>query len=641
MGLDDINGGYTGRYLDVDLTGGGFRDMTLPPEQALPFIGGKGVAALLLHRLLPRGVDPLSPQNVVVINTGPLTATGTPGSSRSNLSTKSPLTGLIATANCGGLFGLYLKRAGYDGLILRGKAPKPVWLEIDDAGARLSDASSLWGKGALEVQEPTSRKQGKIAIGPAGEKMVKFACVMSGGRAFARCGVGAVLGSKNLKGATASGSGKAPVNDPSAIKEVIKAWASSLKSHPVTRDLLHEIGTSVLVNRTSPVSILPTRNFQQGGFEACDQISGERLKDEFLVGNEGCYACPVRCGRLVKNPYGEGQYKGPEYETLALLGSNICNSSLGHIIEWNHLCDELGMDTISSGAVLGTAMELAEKGELECDLRFGETAGVSRMLEDIAYRRGVGDLLAEGALRLAESRGMPEIAPHSKGLELPAYHPRFGFGHALGYATANRGGCHINGGYLTFFEGTGIGMMDPHEWRGKHSLVVLMQNLMEGVSSAGGCVFSAFTIVPHFLKRYIDRPFPPSLNRILTFSLRFLRILDHMPKRLMAFNLPASYFPFPQALEAVTGARFNLGLLLESGERIWNLERLLNLREGLDPRSADTLSGRMIGEDKAAWGEDVPIDKMMPYYYRARGWDTSGRPKPKTLNRLDLSEMLG
>lgn len=629
-------GGYTGRYLDVDLTRGSLGDITLAPHEALPFIGGKGTAALLLHHLLAPGTDPLSPENVVVVNTGPLTATGTPGSSRFNLTTKSPLTGLIASSNCGGMFGLYLKRAGYDGLVLRGRAAEPVWLEVDEGGAVLKDASGLWGKGALEVQRPLSRKEGKLAIGPAGEHLVRFACVMSGERALARCGVGAVLGSKNLKGATARGSGSPRVEDPSALEEITAAWSEALRTHPVTGGLLHDLGTGVLVNRTSPADILPTRNFQRGGFEAAGDISGERIRDEFLVGSDGCYGCPVRCGRVVRDPGGRGSYRGPEYEALALLGSNLCNSSLEHLIEWNHLCDELGMDAISAGAVLGTAMELGERCLLETGLRFGETRGVESALEDIAYRRGLGEFLAEGARRLAEGRGSPEIAPHCKGLEFPAYHPRFGFGHALGYATANRGGCHLNGGYLTFFEGTGVRMLDPFEWRGKASLLVLMQNLMEGVSSAGGCLFSVFIVIPRFMKRYLDRPFPPALTRLITLSTRSLRILDHIPNRLLAFNLAASSFPFPPALEAVTGERFNLGCLLECGERVWNLERLLNLREGMDPSSADTLPGRFTAPEGDAEGESVPLHRMMPAYYRARGWDGMGIHKPRTLRRLGL-----
>ena len=632
-------GGYRGRYLDVDLTSGHIGALPLPGSEALPFVGGKGVAALLLSRLLPRGADPLSPHNVVIINTGPLTATGTPGSSRFNLSTKSPLTGLVASANCGGMFGLFLKRAGYDGLILRGRAPRPVWLEIDGEGARLRDASGLWGKGALEAQEPLSRREGKIAIGPAGENGVRFACVMSGDRALARCGMGAVLGSKNLKGATAKGGGKAPVSDPAALKEVIRTWAESLGAHPITGNLLPDYGTSVLVRYTDSASTLPTRNFLRGGFEAAEELSGERLREDFVTGRDGCYACPVRCGRVVRNPRGEGSTRGPEYETLGMMGSNLEVSSLRHIIAWNRLCDELGMDTISTGAVLGTAMELAERGLLECGLRFGEPSGVADMLEDIAFRRGLGDLLAEGALRLAESRGLPGIAPTVKGLELPAYHPRFGYGHALGYATANRGGCHLDGGYLTFFEGTGIRLMDPFAWRGKASLVALVQDLMEGVSAAGGCLFSVFGLVPSAIAtRYMDRPFPPSLARLITALLPAMRVLDAVPRRLLAFNLPPSHFPFPRALQAVTGERFNLGRLLEAGERAWNLERLLNLREGLDPAGDDSLPGRMLN-DAAAEGRDVPLDRMLPAYYRARGWDAGGRPKPERLRRLGLPDL--
>jgi len=636
-----MSGGYTAKYLDVDLSSGGIGEVPLSAEEALPFIGGKGVAALLLHRLLPRGADPLSLENVVVINTGPLTATGTPGSSRFNLSTKSPLTGLIATSNCGGRFGLYLKRAGYDGLIIRGKAPGPVWLDIGEEGAALKDASGLWGKGALEVQRELAGKQGSMAIGPAGENLVRFACVMSGERALARCGVGAVLGSKNLKGATARGNRKAPVSDEAALGEVKKAWAEALRSHPVTGTMLSDYGTSVLLNRTNAVSLLPTRNFTRGAFDAADEISGESL-EELVVTHDGCYACPVRCGRVVENPCGDGRVKGPEYETLAMLGSNLENPSLPHIIEWNYLCDELGMDTISAGAVLGTAMELAARGSLECDLRFGETSGVARTLEDMAYRRGLGDLLAEGALRLAEERGAPEIAPHCKGLELPGYHPRSAFGHALGYATANRGGCHLNGGYLAFFEGAGNTLLDPHEWRGKASMTVLMQNLLEAVSSSGGCSFSAFIIFPSSLTRLlVDASIPFPVTRLLTHIIRSLRALDYLPKRLLAFRLPASYLPFLSALEAVTGERFSLGRFLEAGERVFNLERLFNLREGMDPRAADTLPGRMTGEEKTAEGQDVPLERMLPAYYRARGWDANGRPKPKTLKRLGLYHTLG
>jgi len=636
-------GGYTGRYLDVDLTTGDIRTLRMSSGEALPYIGGKGVAALLLHRLLPPGTQPLSPQNVVVINTGPLTDTGTPGSSRFNLSTKSPLTGLIASSNCGGRFGLHLKRAGYDGVVLRGRAPRPVWLEIDGEEVGLRDASHLWGKGALEVQEPVSREEGKLAIGPAGENLVRFACVMSGDRSLARCGVGAVLGSKNLKGATAKGGKKVPADDARALGEVKKAWAQALREHPVTGSMLRDYGTAVMVNRTNASFLLPTHNFARGSFDGAEDISGEAL-EELVVGRDGCHACPVRCGRVVADPHGGGRIRGPEYETLALLGSNLEIASLQRIFAWNHLCDELGMDTISAGAVLGTAMEMAEKGVLECGLRFGEPDGVERALEDIAYRRSLGDTLAEGARELAASRGMPEIAPHCKGLDLPGYHPRAAFGHALGYATANRGGCHINGGYLVFFEGSGNSFFAPYAWRGKASVVALMQNLMDAISSCGGCIFHAFIILPQALTaRLMDTRIPMPVTRALTFTIRSMRLLDYLPRRALFFRLPVSSLPFLHALEATTGERFSFGDFLAAGERVFNLERLFNLREGMDPATADTLPGRMTGEAGASVsatdGRDVPITAMMPAYYRARGWDARGRPQARTLRRLGLDRL--
>jgi len=631
-------GGYTGWYLNVDLTSGETSDIPMPPEEAINFLGGKGVAALLLHRLLPQGVDPLSPKNVVIINTGPLTASGTPGSSRFNLSTKSPPTGGIATSNCGGMFGLYLKRAGYDGLILRGKAANPVWLEIDEAGAKLKDASDLWGKGALEVQKSASKNEGTLAIGPAGENLVKFAAVMSGERALARCGGGAVLGSKNLKGATVKGKGsnEAPISDPSALKEARKLWAQALTNNMITGELLQNYGTAVLLNRCDVASLLPTRNFQSGSFVDAENISGESM-ESLVVGHGGCYACPVRCGRVVEGPNKSGHIRGPEYETLALMGSNLCISSLDNIIEWNYLCDELGLDTISTGAVLGMAMELGERGLLKTDLCFGNPSNVSRTIEDIAYRRRLGGLLAEGVRALGERCGMPQIAPHSKGLELPGYHPRNAFGQALGYATSNRGGCHLNGGYMAAFEGAGNTIIDPWEWRGKADLTIFLQNLIEAVSAAGGCLFSVlFLMVPPYLgEKLFSIRVPYPIARILTYLIRPLVVaLTYLPKRALFFHPPISNTL--RSLEAITGSKFSLGRFLETGERIYNLERLFNLREGMSSRE-DMLPGRMIRDDNGVAGENVPLDLLVPAFYRKRGWDTNGFPLPKTKRRLGLT----
>ncbi len=620
-------GGYTGRYLLIDLSAATAKPVKVPGERALPYLGSKGVAARLLYELLPPQVDPLSPDNIVVINSGPLTGSGAPGSSRFNLSTKSPATGLIASSNCGGPFGLALKKAGYDGLILQGKAAARTWLEIDTGGVIMHDAAALWGKGALEVQELAPGGKGKLAIGPAGENLVHFASALSGERVLARCGVGAVLGSKNLKGISVSGNGgKIPISDPAALRERLKAWTEAMKVHPVTGSMLPEFGTGVLVNRCDATMLLPTCNFREGTFPDAESISGEEIAERYKVERMGCTGCPVRCGRRIPDPRdGSRKVRGPEYETLALLGSNLCVSSLPRIIEWNRLCDELGLDTISTGGVLGTAMELGKLGALDGGVSFGETHGVAEVIEKIAHRDGVGDLMADGAKRLAEECGHPELAPHSRGLELPGYNPRFAWGHGLGYAVASRGGCHLDGGYMAFVEGAGTNLLDPHSAIGKATLTVFMQDLIQAVSASGACVFSAFLLFPRWItEKLVSVRVPSLVAKGVTQSARALWVLDYIPRRALAFNLPLSLLPFPRVLEAVTGQRFSFGSFLETGARIFDLERSFNLREGFDPRD-DALAERFMHDaEPGVQGRAVPLEAMLPAFYKARHWSKEG-----------------
>lgn len=627
-------GGYTGRYLDVDLTWGEAYVVPVPADVAAPLLGGKGTAALLLRELLPRGTDPLSPDNVVVINTGPLTGTGTPGCSRFNLSTRSPLTGRIASSNSGGPFGMFLKRAGYDGLILRGRAPRPVWLEIDETGVVLRDATGLWGKGAIEVQGERSAREGKIAIGPAGENLVKFAAVMSGDRVLARCGVGAVLGSKNLKGATARGGGRVAVDRPDGLKDVIGEWSGALKAHTVTGEMLSKYGTSVLVNRCNASSLLPTRNFKHGTFDRAEDISGEAL-EEVLEGRSGCHACPVRCGRVVAHPRSGQKIRGPEYETLALMGSNLEIGSLPHVLEWNRMCDDLGMDTISAGATIGTAMELGERGLFHAGVRFGEVEGIAPLLQDIAARRGAGDLLAEGSLRLAGRFGAADLAHHSKGLELPGYHPRFAWGHALGYATANRGGCHLDGGYLAFMEGAGLSLLRPATVAGKHALVIFMQDLIQAISAAGCCAFTGFLMIPDPLLQWVDsHSVHPLMSRATGAALRLVGLRSYVPDKALCFKLPTRYCPIPPALEAVTGAHQTFGRFLAAGSAIYALEREMNLAEA-SSWDGDAVCGTY------AVAEGLRMEDAVAAYFRMRGWTADGRPlsaspAPVTIRRTRL-----
>lgn len=636
--------GYTGTYLEIDLSAGTSCMRAVPPAEG--YLGGKGMAALLLNDLLPAGVDALAPANVIVINTGPLTGSGAPGSSRFNLSTKSPATGLIASSNCGGRFGLCLKRCGFDGLILKGRAPQPVWIDLDERGVEICDARHLWGKGALAVQQPHSPLAGKIAIGPAGENLVKFALVMSGDRALARCGVGAVMGSKNLKGITAApksrdarASLKENLHDVQAMQGVIRAWDEALHKHILTGEMLHNYGTSVMSRRTNAFGINPTKNFQQAHWDKAESHSGERLREDWLLHGDGCFGCPVRCGRVVRNPDGNGApLRGPEYEAVSLWGSNLLNDSLGHIITWNGLCDELGLDTISAGVTMGVAMELSEKGLLDTGVSFGSTAGVAELLDAIAHRRGVGDLLAEGARQAARACGVEHIAPTARGLELPAYHPGNAYGHALSYATSNRGGCHLNGGYYALFEGTLTTFVNQRSWRGKASLTVIMQNMMEAVSASGGCLFHALIILPQaLLMPFVDQPPGRILRSVTENVLKVCQVFSLVPFRALRFKLPRSLMPILAALEAVTGEKQTIGQFLECGERIWNLERYLNIREGLLPAD-DGLYGRCLGQGPAEERQHgtPPLKAMLAEYYRTRGWSADGYQTAAKLTRLGL-----
>lgn len=448
---------FTGKALMVDLTTGAMTDYMITDEDRDKYLGNKGIAAKILYDCMEPGIDPLSPENHFVISTAALTGTGAPCSSRFNVSTKSPLTGIILASNCGGNFGIYLKRAGLDVLILKGRAAKPVYLEVKDQTVVIKDAGEFWGMDTDQTQKAMTKiygkKCGQMAIGPAGENLVRFACILSGERALGRAGVGAVMGSKNVKALVALGDQKPEVAEPEKFKAAIKAWINYLKNHPVTGNTLPAYGTAGLLLKASTLNCLPTKNFKTGTFEFAAEISGEALAEKHLVKNDGCQSCPIRCGRVVEF---EGEnVKGPEYETVGMFGSNIGNKDLGKIVEWNVLMDRLGMDTITAGGVFAFTMEATENGLMKSDLKFGKIDNIPKYIEQIAYRRGLGNDMAEGVLRLAEKFGGFDYAMHAKGLEFAAYEPRGAVGQGLGYATANRGGCHLNSGYLVYFEALG------------------------------------------------------------------------------------------------------------------------------------------------------------------------------------------
>jgi len=627
--------GWMGRVLRVDLATREVNDYPWTADNRRTWVGGKVMAARILGDMLPTGTDPLGADNAVVIATGPLTGTGAPSSARFDISAISPMTGLIASSNSGGPFGTYLKRAGYDALVLAGASVEPVWLEVNEEGVTFHEADDVWGARTSEAQaamaEAVGRRCGTLAIGPAGENLVRYACVISGERAAGRAGMGAVLGSKNVKGIAAWGDRKVAVAKPEAYRKLLKTWTASLKDHPIAGGSLPELGTAGFLAPMQELGIVATRNFSAGRYEHADAIDGRALADTRLVSNAGCLACPIRCARVVEVDGRE--VKGPELETLVLLGANIENPDLDRIIEWNVLLDELGLDTMSTGVTLSYAMEAAEKGLWDNGLSFGETDGLAGLFEDIAYRRGLGDELAEGSRELSHRYGGRGFAMNVKGLELAAYEPRGAVGQGLGYAVSNRGGCHLNAGYAVALEGLAL-RMDGRSPRGKAALTAFFQDLMEVVSATGCCLFTTLGVLPGALVEHPERGLGAFVARVFSYSAGVMRLLRVLPRGLLGIPMPL--VPHIRALELVTGERYRFGGFWSVGERGYNLERVLGLRFGNGGALGDTLPTRLLEEPQDAEdpGSVVPLARLKADYYRQRGWTESGEPTTRLLERL-------
>lgn len=625
-----------GKVLKVDLTTRNVTEYPWSDEERELFLGGKIMAAKIINDNIHHKIDPFSEENMLVFTTGPLTGSGAPSSSRWNVSTISPLTGFLTSSNCGGNFGLNLKRAGCDGLIITGKSPTPVWLEVSDEKVEIHDASDLWGLTTSEAQEKMGgNKGGKAVIGPAGENMVLYAGIFNQERAAARAGVGAVMGSKKLKGIYVYGKQQVVSKNKELTSELNKKWIEFLLAHPITGKILPELGTANLVRRMQRRNMLATRNFKYGQWDEYDKVSGEYMREYYLIKNTGCISCPVRCSRVVE--VGDKQVKGPELETLGLLGPNLLNSNLKLICEWNYLLDEMGLDTISTGSTIAFAMELQEKGMWNCGLRFGEVDNLARVFEDIAYKRGIGELLALGTKRLAEKFGGKEFAINAKGLELAAYEPRGAVGQGLGYATANRGGCHLNAGYMAFLEGLGLAMNNTTT-RSKAALTVMMQNMLEAVSSGGSCLFTTYAFIPGALLDDNKSILSHSANIIFGLAGPFVNILNKNQSWLAPFHL--WLLPHTKAIATLTGMKMTFGKFLNVGARGFNLERMVNIKLGLT-EADDALPARLTSEyqDPQRKKGIVPLQKLKKQYYSRRGWDARGIPTQRTLKGLGLQQV--
>lgn len=622
--------GYTGKIANINLTTSKVSKFTLQKDDLKNYVGGKGLAAKIIYSTLDSKVEAFSEENPIVITTSPLNGAHAPSSSRFNISTISPLTGLLVSSNCGGDFGLSLRRAGYDALIISGVSSKPKYIKINDKGIRLYDASSMWGKSTSEAQEMMGLG-GKLVIGQAGENLVRYACVASAERVSGRGGVGAVFGYKNLKGIVAdSKSTIATISDDSKALNI--KWISHLRNHPLTGKQLPKLGTSALVSMMQYNGLLATKNYSSGQYKDFESISGETLLENHLVKNSGCVSCPIRCGRVVK--LGGAEVKGPELETLGLLGSNLCNNNMDSIIKLNYLCDEYGIDTISFGGSVGFAMELNEKRLWNNGLNFGDSSSLEDLLKLVATREGIGNDIADGVKEMAEKYGGREFAMHVKGMELAAYDPRAAQGMGLGYATANRGGCHLNGGYTVVLEGLGL-RVNGSTTIGKAALTVFFQDLMEAASAAGSCLFTTYAVLPAALVKNPNKFFTRAACFLLPYMGGLLHFL-HNHAGLLGLNLP-HMLPHPYAVKLATRRNMNIGQFIRAGERIYNIERLVNIRQGLT--DGDTLPDRLKSPLRNKPGQKlVALDKMLKKYYRIRGWDAHGKPTKRRLKKLGLEQ---
>lgn len=602
----------SGKILRIDLTSASFKEEEIDEETCRKFLGGRGLGAKILYDELPAGTDPFSAENIVVIATGPLTGTKTPSSGRHVVVSKSPATGGMTFSSSGGTWSVDFRKTGYDAIVVKGKAEKPTYLWISDGGVEFRDASKFWGKQVIEVDDgiraETEEEAKVLQIGIAGEKKSYMAAIMNEKyRAAGRTGLGAVLGSKNLKAIAVKGTKEIEVANPIGLRRAADKAMKIISENAVTKEegALYSFGTAVLTNIMNAAGIYPTRNFQTGVFADAEKISGEKMAETILVKRTACHECPIACGRWIK--IDKGKYAGIEgesleYETSWAFGGQCGVSELDALAKANYVCNEYGLDTISCGNTIGFAMELFERGILTEDdvgfeLKFGDADAMVRMTELMAKRGGFGDVLADGTVKAAEriGKGSEYYAMQVKGLELPAYDSRGAMGIGLNFATANRGGCHVTG-YTIAAEAVGSPLkVDPLDASDeKVDLTILFQDFTAAVDSAVNCLFLTFAVGAEV---------------------------------------------WAEMIAGVAGWEdYGLEEFLKTGERIYALERMFNKREGFG-RKDDTLPERLIKEpmpDGPAKGKVHPLEDMLKVYYEKRGYDQEGHPTEEKLKELGL-----
>ena len=605
------------RFLDVDLTTGSVAPRIISEEDQARYLGGSGLAAKILAQETGSRTDPLGPDNRLIFALGPFTGTRVPCSGRHHIVAKSPLTGIFGESDVGGRFGTELAKTGVQGLVLRGQAQSPVLLYISQEVAELRDASSLWGLDTFATEAALKEDLGgsmqAACIGPAGERMVPLAAIMHDGvhaRAAGRCGLGAVMGSKNLKAVVASGEGRPEAFDPAGMKAKARDMVQAIRK---ASGALSTCGTAGGIGSLEENGDLPIKNFLQSRWPEVENLSGEVIAELYLTRRFACGACPIGCGRDIEisgGRYGNMAGAGPEYESVGTLGSYCLVSDLEAVCLANDLCNRYGLDTISTGAAVAFGMEAYEQGLIDSgdlegrSLCFGDPEAMLSMVRSIGEQSGMGSILGLGVRKAAERLGgrAAEFALHVKGLELPAHDPRAFFSSALSYATSNRGACHLAGfthgleSSMTMPELGYPEIQDRFGLEGKGKMVALMQNLMGAVDSLKVCKFILGAI---------------SIQDLL------------------------------DCYRLVTGRHLNQEELLRAGERIFTLKRLYNVALGMS-RKDDTLPPRILTWPRRsgeAAGQLPHLGRMLADYYAYRSWDETGIPTREAVERLDLGWM--
>jgi aldehyde:ferredoxin oxidoreductase len=604
--------GYGGNILRVDLTNGKWKKEPTPPEMARDWLGGRGFGAYLLYKEVPKGADPLGPENKLFISSGPFSGLMIPGAGKCDWTTKSPLTGGYADASMGGHFTAEIKYAGLDSIILEGISPKPVYLFINDDQIEIRDASDLWGKGTFAVEKEFKEKFGEAyqvaVIGPGGENGVSYACVNHDyGRQAGRGGVGTVMGAKKVKAIVIHGTKSVPVANMDEYRKAGMALFKACKDAEGLKEWTR-YGTTIVTSWCDEVGAMPTRNFSAGSFEGGKTLYGPVMREKIVITDKACFGCPCPCGKYSNiKKYGT-QVEGPEYETIGMLGSDIGISDIEDVAQANLLCDDLGIDTISAGGAVAWAMECYEKGILTkadtdgLELKFGNVEAVFALIEKIAKREGIGALLAEGTKRAAKKigNGSEKFAIQVKGMEQSAYATHNATAMLLAYMTCDVGAHHNRSWAITYDLQVGREKVVPE----KVARIIWLQNFRPMFDVLGGCRLQ-------WVELGIDRDL---------------------------------YVP---ALEAITGIHRSWEDLEKVGERIWNLTRLYWARENDGfGREWDMPSPRFYeeaptsGATKGQITSFEDVNKLLDMYYEQRGWSDKGLPKSEKIDSLGLTAVV-